>query len=119
MPLLQVLHHPPFEVGFNAPAYFFGSNHLHTVRQALNHISAEGSIAPPLPIKQWIDSVLPTAARITARKRSVGTNELMIRVSFPVRRFPATGYDNTGPISNRVFTKFHRSRQVHHRCHRT
>src|SRR4051794_6160943 len=42
----------------------------------------------------------------------------MIRVSFPVRRFPASCNDDTGSIPGRVFTILHRRGQVHHRRHR-
>jgi len=91
-----------------------GRDQIHAAGQASVGMRAEmiGMIAF-IAITHRPDPVLPATAMQAAGQGSVGADELVIRISFPMRRFAASGDDDARPLARQRRFCLDRGCEVH------
>jgi hypothetical protein len=88
------------------------------MRESANdiHTQAAGPVSL-VPITQTLNSVFPASPFGATRQRSVGVNELVAGVCFPMRRFPASCNHDARAMGRPTPLGLHSGGQMHERSH--
>jgi len=91
---------------------------VHAAGKFVRYVQAE--ILRPVPsitVTQRLDAIPPAAALGATSQGSIGVNELVVRVGFPVGRFTGTRNYDAGPGLPQRAPALHGGGQVHQRGH--
>ena len=111
-------------VKLDAPAHVGRRDQRHAARDAqvgtdLDRLLAQVVAVLLVPIANGLAAGFPATALSTARQGSRRAEELVMRISLPVRRLPAAGDHDARPVLRQTRFGLDGSRQVHGKGHRT
>src|SRR5258708_32540710 len=102
------------KIHFDPANHFPGCDHVQAAREAVDDIHAQTPgpvtlVAVPQPLRP----VLPTSSVGATVQSAVRVNELMIWISFPVRRFTAASAHHARAVWRPARFRFDGSSQMH------